>query len=80
MYHLKHLRNDIVRFIKCFINGLLLLLLSLLLLVVVFVSDFQVFFLLFTMFFVKCNPYTLDSHDARCLVLLLNLALLTVPS
>ena len=30
--------------------------------------------------FVKCNPYTLDSHGVGCLVLLLNLALLTVSS
>ena len=35
-------------------------------------------FLLFTMF-CKCNPKTLDSHGVGCLVLLLNLALLTVP-
>ena len=37
-------------------------------------------FLLFTMFFVECNPYTLDSHGVGWLVLLLNLVLLTVPS
>ena len=28
MYHVKHLRNDIVRFIRHYINGLLLLLVS----------------------------------------------------
>ena len=39
---------------------------------------FQVF--AFYHVFVKCNPYTLDSHGVGCLVLLLNLALLTVPS
>ena len=50
----------------------------LLLLVVVFISDFQVF--AFYHVFVKCNPYNLDSHCVGCLVLLLNLVLLTVPS
>ena len=30
--------------------------------------------------FVECNPYTLDLHAAGCLVLLLNLVLLTVSS
>ena len=37
-------------------------------------------FLLFLPCFIECNPYTLDSHGVGCLVLLLNLALLTVPS
>ena len=45
---------------------------------VVFVSDFQVF--CFLPCLVECNPYTLDSHSVGCLVLLLNLALLTVTS
>ena len=48
------------------------------LLLVVFVSDFQVF--AFYHVFVESNPYTLDSHGVGCLVLLLNLVLLTVPS
>ena len=55
-----------------FKNGVLSLLL------VVFVSDFQV--LAFYHIFVKCSPYTLDSHGVGCLALLLNLVLLTVPS
>ena len=48
------------------------------LLLVLFVSDFQGF--AFYHVFVECNPYTLDSHGVVCLVLLLNLVLLTVPS
>ena len=39
---------------------------------------FQVF--AFYHVFIECNPYTLDSHGVGCLVLLLNQALLTVPS
>ena len=44
----------------------------------VFFSNTQVF--CFLPCFVKCNPYTLDSHGVGYLVLLLNLALSTVPS
>ena len=39
---------------------------------------FEVF--AFLLCFVEGNPYTLDSYGVACLVLLLNLALLTVPS